>query len=116
MDFIVHGFPSLSIVRKISDIGFQPVIFTSQAGSLCHIQRQTVVFRTMLTSNKSNAVLGIRDLGFRAFPLLNSQIGKKLCHNFIGMKILNGYFTSGASVLHVVPLNFVDPIHRFFER
>ncbi len=39
----------LSIVRKISGIGIQPVVITSQAGCLCHIQKRTVIFRTMLS-------------------------------------------------------------------
>ena len=38
----------LSMLRKISGIGFQPVVFTSQAGSLCYIQKGTVIFLTML--------------------------------------------------------------------
>ncbi len=38
----------LSMLRKISGIGFQPVVFTSQPGSLCHIQKRTVIFLTML--------------------------------------------------------------------
>ena len=39
----------LNIVRKISGIGLQPLVLKSQAGSLCHIQERTIIFRTMLT-------------------------------------------------------------------
>ena len=38
----------LSIVRKISGIGFQPVDCKSQAGSLCHNEEPTVISRSML--------------------------------------------------------------------
>ncbi len=47
----------LSIVRKISGIGFQPVDYNSQAGSLCHIQERTVIFRTMRSSRLALLVL-----------------------------------------------------------
>ena len=42
---------SLSIVRKISGIGFQPVGLKSQARSLCHNEESTVIFRSMLSGN-----------------------------------------------------------------
>ncbi len=38
----------LSIVRKTSGIGFQPVDVKSQAGSLCHHEEPTVNCRSML--------------------------------------------------------------------
>ena len=38
----------LNIVRKISSIGFQPVVFISKAGSLCHIQKWKVISPAML--------------------------------------------------------------------
>ena len=43
-----EGTVTLSIVREISGIGFQPVGVKSQARSLCHNEESTVIFRSML--------------------------------------------------------------------
>ena len=71
---------SLSIVRKISGIGFQPVDVKSQAGRLCHNEEPTVIIRSMLKSPATasfrsikstiemrNASFGMSDLSAFAF-------------------------------------------------